>query len=88
MRCKMNLKEKINSFPKTPGIYLMKDRDNNIIYVGKSKKLRNRIKSYFTNSKSQSRKVQRMVKGIHDIEIIETDTELDDFYLSVNILKK
>ncbi|WP_195938198.1 GIY-YIG nuclease family protein [Romboutsia sp. 1001713B170131_170501_G6] len=84
----MNLKEKINSFPKTPGIYLMKDRDNNIIYVGKSKKLQNRIKSYFTNSKSHSRKVQRMVKGIHDIEIIETDTELDALLLECEYIKK
>lgn len=84
----MNLKEKINSFPKTPGIYLMKDRDNNIIYVGKSKKLQNRIKSYFTNSKSHSRKVQRMVNGIHDIEIIETDTELDALLLECEYIKK
>lgn len=84
----MNLKEKINSFPKTPGIYLMKDRDNNIIYVGKSKKLQNRIKSYFTNSKSHSRKIQRMVKGIHDIEIIETDTELDALLLECEYIKK
>lgn len=63
----MNLKEKINSFPKTSGIYLMKDKNNNIIYVGKSKKLQDRIKSYFANSKNHSRKIQRMVKGIHDI---------------------
>ena len=73
----MDLKEKINSFPKTPGIYMMKDKDGNIIYVGKSKKLQERIRSYFVNSKSHSRKVQRMVKNIHDIEIETTDTELD-----------
>lgn len=84
----MNLKEKINSFPKTPGIYLMKDKNNNIIYVGKSKKLQDRIKSYFTNSKNHSRKIQRMVKGIHDIEIIETDTELDALLLECEYIKK
>lgn len=84
----MNLKEKINSFPKTPGIYLMKDKNNNIIYVGKSKKLQDRIKSYFTNSKNHSRKIQRMVKGIHDIEIIKTDTELDALLLECEYIKK
>jgi len=84
----MNLKDKINTFPKTPGIYLMKDKHDNIIYVGKSKKLQDRIKSYFVNSKNHSRKVQRMVKGIHDIEIINTDTELDALLLECEYIKK
>ncbi len=83
----MNLKNKINTFPKTPGIYLMKDKNNNIIYVGKSKKLQERVKSYFINSKNHSRKVQRMVKGIHDIEIINTDTELDALLLECEYIK-
>ena len=77
----VDIKEKINSFPKTPGIYLMKDKEGNIIYVGKSKKLQERIKSYFVNSSSHSKKTQRLVKGIYDIEIITTDTELDALLL-------
>ena len=84
----MDLKEKINSFPKTPGIYMMKDKDGNIIYVGKSKKLQERIRSYFVNSKSHSRKVQRMVKNIYDIEIKTTDTELDALLLECEMIKK
>lgn len=84
----MDLKDKINSFPKTPGIYLMKDKDGEIIYVGKSKKLQERIKSYFVNSKSHSRKTQRMVNGIADIEIINTDTELDALLLECKMIKK
>lgn len=84
----MDLKDKINLFPKTPGIYLMKDKDGEIIYVGKSKKLQERIKSYFVNSKSHSRKTQRMVKGISDIEIINTDTELDALLLECKMIKK
>lgn len=83
----MSLKDKITSFPKTPGVYLMKDKEGNIIYVGKSKKLQDRIKSYFINSKSHSRKVQRMVKGIYDIEIIKTDTELDALLLECEYIK-
>ncbi|MGL6106405.1 GIY-YIG nuclease family protein [Romboutsia sp.] len=84
----MDIKEKINCFPKTPGIYMMKDKEDNVIYVGKSKSLQDRIKSYFTNSNSHSKKVQRMVKGIHDIEIITTDTELDALILECEIIKK
>lgn len=84
----MDIKEKINSFPKTPGIYMMKDKGNNIIYVGKSKSLQDRIRSYFVNSNSHSRKVQRMVKGIHDIEIATTDTELDALILECEMIKK
>ncbi|MGX4600557.1 GIY-YIG nuclease family protein [Faecalimicrobium sp. JNUCC 81] len=84
----MKLKEKINQFPKTPGIYMMKDKNGDIIYVGKSKKLRDRIKSYFVNSANHSRKVTRMVKGIYDIEIITTDTELDALLLECEMIKK
>lgn len=84
----MKLKEKINQFPKQPGIYMMKDKNGDIIYVGKSKKLRDRIKSYFVNSSNHSRKVTRMVKGIYDIEIITTDTELDALLLECEMIKK
>lgn len=84
----MDLKEKIKTFPKTPGIYLMKDSNGDIIYIGKSKRLQDRIKSYFVNSNSHSRKVQRMVKGIFDIDIIQTDTELDALLLECDMIKK
>ncbi|MCR8744900.1 GIY-YIG nuclease family protein [Romboutsia lituseburensis] len=84
----MNLKEKINTFPRTPGVYIMKDKNGEPIYIGKSKKLQNRIKSYFINSKSHSRKTQRMVKGIYDIEIINTDTELDALLLECKMIKE
>lgn len=84
----LDIKEKIKRFPKTPGIYLMKDKDGNIIYVGKSKKLQDRVKSYFVNSSSHSRKTQRLVKGIYDIEIITTHTELDALLLECEMIKK
>ena len=70
----MDLKEKIDNLPKTPGIYMMKDKYGDIIYVGKSKKLKERVKSYFVNSKNHSKKVKRMVKNIEDLDVILTDT--------------
>ena len=77
----MDIKEKIKDFPQSPGIYMMRDDKGNIIYVGKSKSLRDRIKSYFVNSDNHSRKIKRMVKNISDITITTTDTELDALIL-------
>ena len=84
----MDLKEKIESLPKTSGIYMMKDKYGDIIYVGKSKKLKERVKSYFVNSKNHSRKVKRMVNNICDIDFILTDTELDALLLECEMIKK
>lgn len=71
----------ISNIPKTPGIYMMKDYKGNVIYVGKSKNLNNRVKNYFINSNNHSRKIKRMIKNINDITIITTDTELDALIL-------
>ena len=84
----MDLKEKIDNLHKTPGIYMMKDKYGDIIYVGKSKKLKERVKSYFTNSKNHSKKVKRMVKNIEDLDVILTDTELDALLLECEMIKK
>ena len=84
----MDLKEKIDNLPKTPGIYMMKDKYGDIIYIGKSKKLKERVKSYFTNSKNHSKKVKRMVKNIEDLDVILTDTELDALLLECEMIKK
>lgn len=84
----MDLNDKISTFPKTPGVYFMKDIDGNVIYVGKSKKLQERIKSYFINSSTRSRKIERMIKNIYDIDIVKTDTELDALLLECEMIKK
>lgn len=83
----MELKDKINGFPKEPGIYMMKDGESNIIYVGKSKSLKDRVKSYFTPSANHSRKIQRLVRMVHDIEYIVTDTELDALLLECSMIQ-
>ncbi|MFB5610597.1 MAG: excinuclease ABC subunit UvrC [Nitrosopumilaceae archaeon] len=76
---------KIN-VPAQPGIYLMKDSDENIIYIGKAKNLRNRVKSYFL--KNQNYKTQKLVEKISDIEFVLTDNESEAFLLESNLIKK
>ncbi len=61
------------SLPSNPGIYLMKDSEQKIIYIGKAKNLKNRVKSYFL--KNQNFKTQKLVENISDIEFVLTDNE-------------
>ena len=76
---------KINA-PSHPGIYLMKDGKGNLIYIGKAKNLRNRIKSYFL--KNQNYKTQKLVEKIRDIEFVLTDNESEAFMLESNMIKR
>lgn len=84
----MNLKDKIKKLPSSPGVYLMKDSLSTIIYVGKSKNLKNRVGSYFQNSKSHSPKVVKLVKNLKDFEYILTDTEFEAFMLECKLIKE
>lgn len=72
--------------PSNPGIYLMKDSNEKIIYVGKAKNLKNRVKSYFL--KNQNYKTQKLVENISDIEFVLTDNESEAFLLESNMIKK
>lgn len=72
--------------PTNPGIYLMKDSEKKIIYIGKAKNLRNRVRSYFT--KNQNYKTQKLVEKISDIEFVLTDNESEAFLLESNMIKK
>lgn len=80
------IKEKIAVLPTKPGCYLMKDKHNTVIYVGKSKALRNRVRSYFTGA--NDRKTQRLVQEIVDFEYIVTSSEIDALILEMNLIKK
>lgn len=84
----MNLKDKVKALPHSPGVYLMKDSLNSVIYVGKSKNLKNRVGSYFQNSKSHSPKVLKLVKNLKDFEYIATDTEFEAFMLECKLIKE
>jgi len=72
--------------PSNPGIYLMKDSDGKIIYIGKAKNLKNRVRSYFL--KNQNYKTQKLVENISDIEFVLTDNESEAFLLESNMIKK
>ena len=74
------------TIPTDPGIYLMKDSDGTIIYIGKAKNLKKRVKSYFL--KNQNYKTQKLVQNISDIEFVLTDNESEAFLLESNMIKK
>lgn len=84
----MNLTEKVQSLPLTPGVYLMKDSLGHIIYVGKAKQLRKRVQSYFYNNKGHSPKVVQLVRNIRDLEYRLTDTEFEAFMLECQLIKE
>jgi len=74
--------------PDKPGVYLMKNTLGEIIYVGKAKMLKNRVRQYFQNSKNHSEKVKAMVKHIAEFEYIVTDSEMEALILECNLIKK
>lgn len=74
--------------PDKPGVYLMKNSLGEIIYVGKAKILKNRVRQYFQNSKNHSEKVRVMVKNIAEFEYIVTDSEMEALILECNLIKK
>ena len=74
--------------PKTPGIYKFYNIDNEVIYIGKSKNLNNRIRSYFNNSKNQSTKTSKMVKEIINISYTVSESEHDALLLENNLIKE
>ncbi len=81
------LREKANSLPTSPGVYIMKDADGKIIYVGKSKKLKNRVTSYFVGTHT-SYKTARMVSLVRDFDYIVCDTEIEALSLENTLIKK
>ncbi|MBM3894949.1 MAG: excinuclease ABC subunit C [Thaumarchaeota archaeon] len=76
---------KIN-IPSHPGIYLMKDKTDKVIYIGKAKNLKNRVRSYFL--KNQNYKTQKLVENISDVEFVLTDNEREAFLLEANMIKR
>jgi len=86
MSDKISIKDKLKELPTNPGCYLMKNKDNTIIYVGKAKNLSNRVKSYFTGKHNS--KTTRLVMDIVDFEFIITSTEKEALILEMNLIKK
>lgn len=82
------LRDKVREFPQQSGVYLMKGHADKIIYIGKAKNLRSRVRSYFTDSKDHSPKTRLLVKNILEVEYILTKTEVEAFLLEASLIKK
>ena len=83
-----NLEYELSRLPDLPGVYLMKDKNDEIIYVGKAKNLKNRVRSYFRNEKSKSLKVIKMVDKIDHFEFIIVENEVEALILESNFIKE
>ncbi|MBQ4308636.1 MAG: excinuclease ABC subunit C, partial [Lachnospiraceae bacterium] len=82
------IEEELKKLPMTPGVYLMRDADDQVIYVGKAVKLRNRVRSYFRDSVKKSPKIERMVTLIDHFEYIVCDSEMEALVLECNLIKE
>lgn len=78
---------KVKALPERSGVYLMKGHEGQIIYIGKSKNLRNRVSQYFHEAPKDSKKLQRLTKSIYDFEIIYTDTEFEALILEARMIQ-
>ncbi len=83
-----DIQEELKKLPKKPGVYLMHDEKDEIIYVGKAISLKNRVRQYFQSSRSKTAKIEQMVSKIHHFEYIITDSELEALVLECNLIKE
>jgi excinuclease ABC subunit C len=84
----VSLEEKLEALPTGPGVYQHKDADGCVLYVGKARNLRNRVRQYFQKSRSMDRRIEVMLQRATDLEIIVTDSEVEALILEANLIKK
>lgn len=84
----ISLDEKLNNLPVSPGVYQFKDKEGTILYVGKAKILRNRVRQYFHKSRVLDPRIALMVEKVSDVEIITTDSEVEALIFEANLVKK
>ena len=84
----MDFREKLKDLPTNPGVYLMLDEFQQVLYVGKAKNLRNRVKSYFLNSSTKTEKTMLLVQKIRDFRYIVTSSEVEALVLENNLIKQ
>ena len=82
------LREKAMKLPLTPGVYIMKNKQGKIIYIGKAKKLKNRVSQYFGSQNKHTIKVLKMVENVHDFDYILTDSEFEALVLEASLIKQ
>lgn len=85
---KTQLKDKLKTLPISPGVYFHKSKTGEIIYVGKAAVLRNRVRQYFQSARDMDIKTQALVAEIHDVEWLETDSEIDALFLESEMVKR
>lgn len=83
-----NIEKELQNLPQEPGVYIMHDKDDKIIYVGKAKILKNRVRQYFQNNINHTPKVRAMVSNIKYFEYIVTDSEVEALVLECTLIKK
>ncbi len=83
-----NIDEELKNLPEKPGVYIMKDQKGEIIYVGKAKNIKKRVKQYFQSSREKSIKVSTLVDNINEFEHIIVDNEVEALILEANLIKK
>ena len=83
-----NIEEELKKLPAKPGVYIMRDHKDTIIYIGKAISLKNRVRQYFQSSRNLSPKIQRMVEHMDHFEYIITDSELEALVLECNLIKE
>ncbi|MGM0546142.1 MAG: excinuclease ABC subunit UvrC [Bacteroidota bacterium] len=84
----VEVQEKVDNLPLSPGVYMFKDKKQRLLYIGKAKRLRNRVRSYFQNSSDHDGRIRVMVRKIEDLEVIVTDSEAEALILENNLIKK
>jgi excinuclease ABC subunit C len=82
------LREKLENLPAGPGVYQHKDAEGKVLYVGKAKNLRTRVRQYFQKSRTPDPRIERMLSRATDIEVIVTDSEVEALILEANLIKK
>ncbi|MBN8570550.1 MAG: GIY-YIG nuclease family protein, partial [Ignavibacteria bacterium] len=82
------LSTKLENLPSTPGVYQFKDAKGSLLYVGKAKILKNRVRQYFQSRPQQSSRLATMISKIRDVEIITTDTEVEALILELNLINE
>ena len=82
------IEDELKKLPRQPGVYIMHDKKDDIIYVGKAISLKNRVRQYFQSSKDKSAKIKQMVSKIERFEYIVTDSELEALVLENNLIKE
>lgn len=86
--CMADLRDKLKSLPDESGVYLMRDEDDNILYIGKARSLRKRVLQYFSSYGTSSEKVAALMKHVYDFNYIITPSEIDALVLENNLIKK